>query len=220
FHLSTNRLAIWWLRTRVKLRARRFVFFACFIFLLILMQFLVSAQQTPSIPGEKEVQQLPYALNRTQSSFLKYYEGFTGFLSNTCTSLKQTTKHIIGIECSSTWVFVITLFLWLFMILIIADALTNFSTFSTLPSFLIAFALAVIAANLGVTKLISNLITAVFGSFVTGIIIGLIILGIIIVLKVTGEKFKQSREKAKEEKKETVFKKAELQTKMVGEALK
>lgn len=203
FHFSTNKLAIWWQRQRIKLarmRARPVIilFFSLFIFLIVSQSFIY-AQEIPTLPGEAEI---PYALDRTQSSFSKFYEGFTGFVKNTCDTGKSFTKYVMGEECSTDWAFFLFVIFWILFVLVLYDSLSTFSTFSSVPAFLISLGLVLILASMGVMKFFSNIIKGAVTNVRTLIIFGIIVFAILAVFVSLRDKYKKAKIKKKEEETE------------------
>lgn len=203
FHFSTNKLVMWWQGQRIKLARIRatpviIAFFFLFI-LLIFSQAIILAQEVPSFPGEKE---LPYALNRTESSFLKFYDGLKTFSKNTCEAGKSFTKYLIGEECSVDWAFFIFLIFWIIFVLVIYDSLSTFSTFSSVPSFFISLGLVLILANIGGMKFFSNIIKGAVTNIKTLIIFGIIFFAILAVFISFRDKFKKAKIKKKNEEAE------------------
>lgn len=206
--LASNRLAIWWIRTRIKLRARRAsVFLISFFLFLIFMQFLAYAQEIPNLPNPGE--QIPYALNRTKPLYEKTLDG----IKNTCEAVKTPTKYLFGTECAMNLSFFISLVIFVFMLLILYDALTTFSTFSSVPGFFISLGLMLLIANMDIINRLSDSILFLIGTK-TGIII---LLAVLIIFAVAFSFLKkyvaQAKQKAKEKRRELAGEKLETITK-------
>tara|TARA_Y100000310_G_C20667737_1_gene808536 strand:- start:177 stop:857 length:681 start_codon:yes stop_codon:yes gene_type:complete len=120
-------------------------------------------------------------------------------------------KYTIGLESSLTWLFILTLVLWITFVVYLYRILTVFSTFSEGVSFIISILLVIIIANLGILRVLStqiiNLITIFTIWWVQLIIILALIIGLIILNKFSAQ-FKLMIEKWKEKESKEEFEEA------------
>lgn len=204
FHLSSNRLVIWWQTMKMNARARRipliFIVSALFFIFLILSQSVISAEDVPGIPNIPGQTELPYALNRSESVFLKTYESFIKGLDSACNAIKPVTKYIIGQECSISWGFFFFVLFWIVFLSVIYEALTVFASFSSLPALAISLGISIIAATSGALQPIATIINTATKSPKNALYTVLIFIILLAAFVFLAKHFAKAKIKAKEEK--------------------
>jgi len=215
-----------------------------FLFVLLILNIfvisLIKAQDSDSaVPpelqgiqkaGEKltdEEQRIPYLKQEWGKIFAK--NEYTGPIIASYEKISPYTdpvsKYTIGLEPSLTWLFVLTLALWIAFVIYIFRVMEIFSLFSPATKYIISIGLVIIISITGALKKLAGYIINTVSLFNTwwmqliGIVI--VIIGLVVAsifsknLKDIFKAMKENRNKAKEE-----LKQAKLERKMrVAEGL-
>lgn len=199
----------------------------CLIILLSLVYFnLVYALDTSQIPDNPDdAQQI--ASNYLKQEWTKILEKnqigkFLLGISEIFKSLSPLFKWVIGIEYSLSWMFFLSLGVWMFAFVLIYQTIKDINIFSDKKwaTLLISAIIPTISSQFGIIQNVLNFFAPFFNNpfiILIAILISILILVIyLIILKYFKKRIKAEKEKRREEKAELVEKLHDIEIKAVG----